>query len=142
MAKTKKKKSAGKVKHENKLTRFIGVLVGAITFCVFLPGVWYGFINMDDLALLANHPIVKTAGLGDLDRIFTYLLYTPHYKPLVYCSWILERTLFGIDPHVVHFNNALLHAINAGLVYEVSWSRENFSRSPRRRVLSLRSVSW
>ncbi|MDX1407211.1 MAG: tetratricopeptide repeat protein, partial [Saprospiraceae bacterium] len=47
-------------------------------------------------------------------------LFTPHYKPLVLLSWVAESKLFGLKSNVLHFNNLLLHTINAILVFFIT----------------------
>ena len=115
LKKKKKVRSADK-----KQITIAAASIGIITFLVFLQGVFYGFINFDDLKLISGNRLVQSANLADLGDIFSYLAFTPYYKPLVYISWIAERTLFGLSPQVIHFNNAVLHAVNALLVFFLS----------------------
>ena len=117
MPSKRKNKSRQKV---NKKDKFVALAIGLITFLFFLPGVFYGFINMDDLPLITGNRLVKSAGLTDLGDIFSYLAFTPYYKPLVYMTWIAERSIFGLSPQVLHLNNAILHSINAVLVFVLS----------------------
>ncbi|RLD18968.1 MAG: hypothetical protein DRI69_09390, partial [Bacteroidetes bacterium] len=98
----------------------LAVAIGLIVFLCFLPGAFYGFINMDDLPLIVNNTLVNTASLFDFKDIFTRQLFTPHYKPLVYMTWIVERSIFGINANVLHFDNAVLHGINSALVFLLS----------------------
>ena len=114
----KKKKPEAQPRRFN--PRWLPWILGGVAFLFFLPGAWYGFINMDDLPLIAGNPLVKNGSLLDLGWIFKKGIFTPHYKPLVYWSWILEKSIFGINAHVIHFNNALLHGINTGLVFLLS----------------------
>lgn len=103
-----------------KYAKWLPVALGLIAFLFFLPGAWYGFINIDDLALIAGDPLVKHGSLTNFNWVFSKLIFTPHYKPLVYYSWMLERSVFGIDAHVIHFNNAVLHGVNTALVFLLS----------------------
>ena len=108
-------------KRTGKIDRFLPVLAGLITFLLFLPSVWHGFINMDDLPLLRDHWLTRYNGPNHIGLIFKSGLYSPHYKPLVYLSWVFEKTIVGeINPQFIHFNNTLLHAINTTLVYMLS----------------------
>jgi protein O-mannosyl-transferase len=101
-------------------TPILATSIGLLVFLCFLPGAFYDFINIDDFNLIVNNSLVKTASLFDFKEIFTRQIYTPHYKPLVYMTWISERSLFGINAHVLHFNNAVLHGINSALVFLLS----------------------
>ncbi len=91
--------------------------IAIIVLAAFLPVVQYGFFNMDDLPLITRNRLLLEYDITDLQAIFSYRLWTPYYKPLVYLSWMIERDLFGISASVLHFNNVLLHALNAVLVF-------------------------
>lgn len=108
-------------KKADRMDKLLPYLAGLIVFLLFLPSVWHGFINMDDLPLLRDHWLTRYEGPNHLALIFKSSLYGPHYKPLVYVSWVAEKAVFGeINPHVIHFNNVLLHAVNTVLVYLLS----------------------
>jgi tetratricopeptide (TPR) repeat protein len=49
--------------------------------------------------------------------VWTTSIFTPHYKPLVLLSWVIEGSVFGLKPEVLHFNNLLLHAVNSVLSF-------------------------
>jgi len=101
-------------------TPILAAVIGLIVFMCFLPSAFFGFINMDDLPLIVNNSLVNSASITDLKEIFSRQLFSPHYKPLVYMTWIAERSIFGLNAHVLHFNNVILHGINSALVFLIS----------------------
>lgn len=93
------------------------ISIALIVFATFWPVLQNGFFNMDDLPLITRSRLLLQHSLLDVQEIFARQLWTPHYKPLVNISWMLERDLFGMDASVLHFNNMLLHVANALLVF-------------------------
>ncbi len=98
----------------------VATLIGLLVFLCFLPGAFYGFINIDDYRLIVENSLINRASIIDFGDIFSYHIFTPHYKPLVYLSWIVEGSIFGINPHLLHFDNAVLHGINSALIFLLS----------------------
>ena len=101
---------------KNKL--FIAAFSAVIlaTAIAYLPVLSRGFINLDDDAMVTDNQIVKHPSAGCLIRVFT----APHaglYHPLVTLSYMLEYRLYGLNPHVYHATNYLLHLLNTALVF-------------------------
>lgn len=98
-------------------TLFWPLVLATMVFIAFWPIVNHGFFNLDDIPLITRNRVLMKQALWDLQGLFAYQLWSPYYKPLVYLTWMIERDLFGLLPSVLHFNNMVLHAINAILVF-------------------------
>ena len=88
--------------------------MAVITGLAMSPVLTNGFISLDDENFILNNPAVQD---HEFSQAFQKQLYTVHYKPLVYSSWIIEDMLFGDSPFIYHFNNWLLHIFNTLLVF-------------------------
>lgn len=90
----------------------------SLNFLVYSPLVNNDFVNFDDNSLITEHILITSSGeTFDLGKVMDRHLGTPHYKPLVYLTWIGLYRLFGPEPLVFHGINFLLHAISALLVF-------------------------
>lgn len=96
---------------------FLGfLLLLAVTFIAYLPALHAGYI-WDDGAAVTNNGLLRSS--HGLWQIWTDPAAIPqsHYWPLVYTTFWLEYHFWGAAPLGYHFNNILLHAINAALLW-------------------------
>jgi tetratricopeptide (TPR) repeat protein len=87
------------------------------TLLLYIPVTWNDFISFDDPAYVTDNPVV-TQGLT-LHGIY-WAFTTKHFAnwlPITWLSHMLDVSLFGLNPHGHHFTSALLHAVNAALVF-------------------------
>ena len=114
MAKKKKKTSPHVAQTAEGQRLYLGALV-VLTLVVFFPVFGHEFLNFDDdILLYENLQITQNQSVSIL---FQEKLWSPHYKPLVYLSWLIEYKLFGLNPTVFHATNLLLHIANVLLVF-------------------------
>ena len=82
----------------------------AITLAVFWQAIGYGFTNYDD------NPYVH-AGLTAKSLKWALVTeYEATWQPVVWVSYFLDRTLFGMKPQGFHLTNILLHLANVLLL--------------------------
>ncbi|MDX2135996.1 MAG: tetratricopeptide repeat protein [Saprospiraceae bacterium] len=100
----------------------LALAVTAIAFVCYLPSLSNGFVNWDDDVNLTKNPNLEVVNAESLRNIFS-LDKGPvigNYNPLPIFSFALEKWAVGkIDPWVVHFNNALLHAITVFFAFRL-----------------------
>lgn len=112
MARTENIQPAGKLDRQ--------ITWGLILFTLFLY--WqtsvFDFINLDDPDFVTENPHVR-AGLTGASILWALTTNYINWQPLVFLSHMAVVSLFGMDPTAHHLVNALLHAINAGLVFVV-----------------------
>jgi tetratricopeptide (TPR) repeat protein len=93
-----------------------GCLLVTAVVLAYQP-VWHaGFIWDDDVYITDNQLLTSPGGLK---RIWFSLDSPSQYFPLTYTTFRLERTLWGLNPAGYHWNNLLLHAMNALLVWRL-----------------------
>ncbi|MBX7142842.1 MAG: hypothetical protein K1X79_00150 [Oligoflexia bacterium] len=89
----------------------------ALGFLVYLPALQNGFA-FDDLIHISSNPLVLNQ--ASWQRIFSSAMYPGDlYRPLVMLTYVLTNKYFGLGAYNFHFDNNLLHAANAMLVFAV-----------------------
>ena len=90
--------------------------LGVLAFAAYLPAIRLEFAA-DDFLILDN--LQKLEGLRHAAAYFEVNFYA-YYRPLVFLSYALDWSLWGIDAAGFHLTNVLLHAVNAMLVYALA----------------------
>lgn len=94
------------------------LLVGLVTFLVFLPALWAGWTNRDDDINFLNNPHYRGLSPQNLKWMWTtYLM--GHYHPVTWMSLGVDYLLWGMTASGYHFTSVALHAANAVLLYFV-----------------------
>ena len=83
---------------------------------VFWPSASFDFVNWDDPAYLEHNELIKGWSWQNLKGIATEVV-TRNYAPLTIFSFLVEHTLWGLNPAGYHITNIILHAINGILVF-------------------------
>lgn len=89
------------------------ILLGLL---VFWPSVRFDFVNWDDPAYLEHNELIKGWSWQNLKGIATEVV-TRNYAPLTIFSFLIEHSIWGLNPAGYHFTNIVLHAINGVLVF-------------------------
>ncbi len=76
----------------------------------------FAFLNLDDHEYVLNNPYVAQ-GLSPAGISWALTTFdNPYYMPLTRLSFLLDGSLFGLDPGGFHLSNLLLHIGNSLLV--------------------------
>jgi tetratricopeptide (TPR) repeat protein len=96
---------------------FIGLLLVVATLTLYVPSAGCEYINCDDGDYVTSNPDV----LGGLTwHGVKWAFAAPHvgnWIPLAWLSHMLDVSVFGLDAGGPHLENALIHALNAALVF-------------------------
>jgi tetratricopeptide (TPR) repeat protein len=87
---------------------------------VFLQAAAFDFVNIDDNRYVTENPNIQGLTAQHVAWAFT-TGDVSNWHPLTWLSYMLDYTLFGLDPSGPHMVNALLHALNCILLFE--WAR-------------------
>ncbi len=90
------------------------LVIVLLTAAAYLPALRGGFLWDDDIYLTGNRLLTEPGGLG---RIWFSLESPSQYFPLVYTTFLVERSLWGLNPLGYHLVNLLLHLANALLLW-------------------------
>src|SRR5580765_3316511 len=97
----------------------LATLLFAVTLAVFLPAARHDFVNLDDPDYFSANTIVQKG----LTRVgVAWALQTHHagnWHPVTWLSHMLDVELAGKGPAAPHAVNALMHALNAVLVFQL-----------------------
>jgi tetratricopeptide (TPR) repeat protein len=97
--------------------RFIALLLALVTLAIYLPVLNDVFVNFDDDDYVTNNRVVKN-GLtpAGIHWAFT-TFHSANWHPVTWLSHMLDCQLFGLNPAAHHFVNALIHSVNAALLF-------------------------
>lgn len=95
----------------------IGSIIGITFLCLFTL-LSADFTNWDDDLYVTENSWLNAFTWENIKTIFTSPL-SANYNPLTIFTFLIEKTLFGLNPFWFHFNNIILHLICTGLVYNL-----------------------
>lgn len=89
--------------------------LSVITFAIFSPSLQNGFVNFDDHGYITENRNV----LGGLSASSVAWAFTTgamsNWHPLTWISYLIDVSLYGLNPAGHHFSSLLLHSLNAAL---------------------------
>jgi tetratricopeptide (TPR) repeat protein len=100
----------------SKSTWLAAALLALLLVVAYLPALRAGFIWDDDDYVTQNATLRDAHGLA---RIWAEPGATPQYYPLVHSTFWLEYHLWQLRPFGFHFDNLLLHALAAWLLWRL-----------------------
>lgn len=109
---------ASSVPHANSSDRWAACALALLTLLLYWQTAGFQFVNFDDNIVLTENTHVR-AGLTAESVRWALTTNYIYWQPLVYLSHMALVSAFGMDPAVHHLFNALLHAMNAALVFLV-----------------------
>ncbi len=94
-------------------------LVAGATILAFVPALFNGFVNWDDMQNIVRNEAYRGFSPGHLKWMFTNFM-LGHYQPVSWLTFALDFKMWGAQPFGYHLTNLLLHAANAVLFFFVS----------------------
>lgn len=106
-------------KRFDRRTLFIVAALIAATLVAFSPAMTHEFLLYDDIDYVSENVAVK-AGLSWQGAVWAFTTtHTGNWHPLTWLSHMLGVQLVGLDPHLHHLINLVLHALNSALLFLV-----------------------
>jgi tetratricopeptide (TPR) repeat protein len=93
----------------------IAIIIGLISFALYLPTLEHDFLNMDDMNNIVNNPNMSVPDLDFIKWMFGSF-YKAIWHPLTWFSFSVDYALWEHDPRGFHLTNIILHALNSLLV--------------------------
>lgn len=103
----------------NKLEKYVPVIVFLLVFLAFLPSLFNGFVDWDDLPNVINNNGIRGLTLANIKWMFT-TFYMSHYIPLSWFSLAIDWSIWKLNPFGYHFTNVFLHAGSAAFIAAIS----------------------
>ena len=95
----------------------ISLVLGLVTFALYLPIVRNGFVNYDDQGYITNNAHVSP-GLSWPGMVWAcQSTELANWHPLTWISHMADCQFFGLNPAGHHFTNVLFHTANTLLVF-------------------------
>jgi Flp pilus assembly protein TadD len=95
----------------------IAVLLVLVTIALYWPATGYGFVNYDDDVYVTANAHVQHGLTWESIKWACLNSVAANWHPVTVWSHMLVFQAFGLKPWGHHFTNALLHALNAGLIF-------------------------
>ena len=97
------------------------ILAVLLTVLVFLQTLGFDFLNLDDNWYVVLDRNVHR-GLSPETIAWAFTTFgNPYYMPLTRLSFLLDTSLYGIEPAGFHLTNLILHAVSVLLVLYLVW---------------------
>jgi tetratricopeptide (TPR) repeat protein len=122
---------------------YLAAAISLVTFLVYLPCLWNGFVNWDDNTYVYANPHIRSLDLSFFHWAF-FRFYADNWHPLTWLSHAVDYALWGLNPAGHHLPNLILHAANTFIVVllattlveagEVPAAGEDSRRLPERRA--------
>ena len=97
--------------------RLIALLLALVTLVVYLPVMRNGFVNFDDGDYIVKNPVVQAGWTWPGVKWAFTTTCANNWHPLTWLSHMTDCQFFKLNPAGHHFVNALIHALNSGLVF-------------------------
>jgi len=95
------------------------LLLCLVTLGVYLPTLRNDFVRWDDGTYIVNNLHIRNLSWASLHWMFTSFT-ASNYHPLTWLSHAIDVRLWGLNPHLHHLTNILLHTLNTGLVFLIA----------------------
>ena len=93
--------------------------IAAAALLVFGPSLRFDFVSWDDSRYVTENPWIRGWTFENLRHIFTQP-YFVSYMPLQLVSYVLDYSLWGLQPFGYHLQQILLHALDSVLAFELT----------------------
>jgi protein O-mannosyl-transferase len=99
--------------------RIISLALALVTFLVFLPTLWNGFVEWDDQVNLTANQEYRGLTWSQIRWMFSTVL-LGHWIPLTWLTFGLDFVLWGMWPAGYHLTSLIIFAANASVFYFVA----------------------
>ena len=102
---------------ERRTSIWICVALIASVLALYAPTARHEFVSLDDPAYIVDNPVVSRGLTVDGVRWAFTDTGSANWHPLTWLSHMLDVELFGMEPAGHHLHGALLHGLNAALLF-------------------------
>ena len=101
--------------------RTISLLLAFVTMLVYLPATRNGFVDFDDDDYVTQNPIVQKGLTWSGVKWALTTRHASNWHPVTWLSHMADCQAFHLNPAGHHWDNILLHAVNAALLFVLLW---------------------
>ena len=95
---------------------FFPLVLAAVAGALYWQSIFYDWANYDDIWLIIKNPFVRSLGLENLNKMFTFFSLRSYY-PIRVLSLAVDYAFWGLNPMGFHLSNLLFHLANIWLLY-------------------------
>lgn len=96
---------------------FAIAILMVVSFCVYARSIGFDFlITWDDDVYITQNSAIKGFSIPTIAAAFSSF-YVGIYAPVLIISYMLDYTLWGINPAGFHLSNILLHSMNGVILF-------------------------
>jgi len=99
--------------------RLIPLALALVTFLVFLPALWNGFVEWDDYVNLYENEGYRGLTWPQIRWMFSTTL-MGHWIPLTWLTFGLDYVIWEMNPAGYHLTSLVIFAANAAVFYFVA----------------------
>ncbi|MFH0893248.1 MAG: tetratricopeptide repeat protein [Bacteroidota bacterium] len=114
--KTTKQKTVLLNKNENKFPLLIALSIAVATLIVYFRISSFDFVSWDDDQYILKNPYILSLSWDNIRSIFSEFHFA-NYHPLTTLTYAIDYQLYGFSSGGYHIENAILHSLNAFLVF-------------------------
>ena len=100
-------------RHQTVALSGVLVLLGLVAFW---RSVAFDFVNWDDVSYVQQNDLIRSWSPSNLWGVATETV-TRNYGPLTIFSFLIDHSIWGLNPCGYHATNVLLHLVNGVLVF-------------------------
>jgi len=97
-------------------SRYLLILILFVTIVVFFPSLQGSFTNWDDPEYVLDNEAIKGLSISNIKIVFTSV-FQGNYQPIAMMTYMIEHSLFELDPFIYHLTNLIFHLLNTWLVF-------------------------
>jgi tetratricopeptide (TPR) repeat protein len=94
------------------------MLLGMVTFLLFLPATQHAFLTYDDQQYVTENPHVSV-GLTREGFSWAFGFHAANWHPLTWLSHMLDCQIYGLNPAGHHLTSILIHSLTTALFFLV-----------------------
>jgi protein O-mannosyl-transferase len=98
-------------------TVILSVLLALITFAAYSSVAHNGFTTLDDEVYILHNPHVQAGLKWETVKWAFTTFHSGNWHPVTWLSLALDCQVFGVNPVAIHFENVLIHSLNAVLLF-------------------------
>jgi len=97
------------------------LIIIAVTYFVFNNSLQNGFV-FDDESVVVNNPSIQNP--DNVLKYFTgeegfHKVIGKYYRPIVSSSYLMDFSIWGMDPYGFHLTNIIIHIISCLLLFRI-----------------------
>src|SRR4029077_18633017 len=97
---------------EPRVYKTFPLTIALATLIVFLPALWNGFVDWDDVTNFVENMNYRGLGLAQIHWMWTSHLMN-RYIPITWITLGFDYTIWGMEPFGYHLTNILRHPATA-----------------------------